>query len=116
MKLFLVPTMVFAGSIWKNKSGWFLFVMSLGLSVATENLDCWGPLLIFNPWLAQNQFCTPHHRANETLSCPYNGVCLLDTSHWAWIASKMYHLDTSGVALQRCANGHQRQTTPLITA
>jgi hypothetical protein len=38
MKLFLVPTMVFVGSIWKNKSGWFLFVMSLGLSVATENL------------------------------------------------------------------------------
>jgi hypothetical protein len=41
---------------------------------------------------------------------------VLDTSHWARIASKMYLLDTLGVALQRCANGHQRQTTPLITA
>jgi hypothetical protein len=39
MKLFLVPTVVFVGCIiWKNKSGWFLFVMSLGLSVATESL------------------------------------------------------------------------------
>jgi hypothetical protein len=29
--------MVFVGSIWKGKSdGWFPFVMSLGLSVATE--------------------------------------------------------------------------------
>jgi uncharacterized membrane protein AbrB (regulator of aidB expression) len=33
---FLAHTMVFVGSIWKNKSGWFLFVMTLGLSVATE--------------------------------------------------------------------------------
>jgi hypothetical protein len=31
MKLFLVDTMVFVGFIWKSKSGWFLFVMSLGL-------------------------------------------------------------------------------------
>jgi hypothetical protein len=31
MKLFLAHTMVFVGSIWKSKSGWFLFVMSLGL-------------------------------------------------------------------------------------
>ena len=36
MKLFLAHTMVFVGSIWKNKSGWFLFVMSPELSVATE--------------------------------------------------------------------------------
>jgi hypothetical protein len=35
-KLFLLHTMVFVGSIWKNKSGWFLIVRSLGLSVATE--------------------------------------------------------------------------------
>jgi hypothetical protein len=27
--------MLFVGSIWKNKSGWFLFVMSLGLLMAT---------------------------------------------------------------------------------
>jgi hypothetical protein len=39
--------MVFVGFVWKSKSGWFLFVMSLGLLVATENLDCWGRLLIF---------------------------------------------------------------------
>jgi hypothetical protein len=38
MNLFLAHTMVFVGSIWKNKSGWFLFVMSPGLSVATEVL------------------------------------------------------------------------------
>jgi hypothetical protein len=57
MKFFLAHTMVFdVGCIWKNKSGWFQFVMSLGLSVATENcVDCWGPSLIFNPSLAQNQ-------------------------------------------------------------
>jgi hypothetical protein len=36
MKLFLAHTMVFVGSIWKNKSGWFPIGMSLGLSVATE--------------------------------------------------------------------------------
>jgi hypothetical protein len=37
MKLFLAHTMVFVGSIWKSKSGWFLlFVMSLALSVATD--------------------------------------------------------------------------------
>jgi hypothetical protein len=36
IKLFLAHTMVFVRSIWKNKSGWFLFVMPLGLSVATE--------------------------------------------------------------------------------
>jgi hypothetical protein len=36
MKLFLAHTMVFVGSIWKIKGGWFLFVMPLGLSVATE--------------------------------------------------------------------------------
>jgi purine nucleoside phosphorylase len=35
MKLFLAHTMVFVGSTWKGKSGWFPFVMSLGLSVAT---------------------------------------------------------------------------------
>jgi hypothetical protein len=28
MNLFLAHTMVFVGSIWKNKSGWFLFAMS----------------------------------------------------------------------------------------
>jgi hypothetical protein len=36
MKLLLAHTMVLVGSIWKNKSGWFLFNMPLGLSVATE--------------------------------------------------------------------------------
>jgi hypothetical protein len=37
MKLFLVHTMLFVGSIWKNKeSVWFLFLMSLGLLMATE--------------------------------------------------------------------------------
>jgi hypothetical protein len=36
MKLFLAHAMVFVGSTWKDKSGWFLFIMSLGLSVATD--------------------------------------------------------------------------------
>jgi hypothetical protein len=36
MKLILVHTMLFVGSIWKNKKGWFLFVVSLGLLVAEE--------------------------------------------------------------------------------
>jgi diacylglycerol kinase len=36
MKLFLAHTVVFVGSIWKNKSGWFLIVVFMGLSVATE--------------------------------------------------------------------------------
>jgi hypothetical protein len=50
--------MVFVGSIWKNKSGWFLFVMSMALSVATQVLltaDCQNPSLIFNPSFAENQ-------------------------------------------------------------
>jgi hypothetical protein len=36
MKLFLDHSVMFVGSIWKNESGWFLFVVSLWLSVATE--------------------------------------------------------------------------------
>jgi hypothetical protein len=36
MKLFLVRTMLFVGTTWKNKSGWFLFVMSLWLLVVRE--------------------------------------------------------------------------------
>jgi hypothetical protein len=69
-------TMVFVGSIWKNKSGWFLFVVSPELSVAIEIVltagaqHCWFStqvLLRINPaW---------HHRASETLLCPYDGVC-----------------------------------------
>jgi hypothetical protein len=41
MKLILVHTMLFVGSTWKNKSGWFLFV-SLGLLVVTEILPTAG--------------------------------------------------------------------------
>jgi hypothetical protein len=36
MKLFLVHAMLFIWLVWKNKSGWFLFVMSLWLLVAPE--------------------------------------------------------------------------------
>jgi hypothetical protein len=36
MKLVLAHTVVFVGSIWKNKSGWFLIVVSMGLTVATD--------------------------------------------------------------------------------
>jgi hypothetical protein len=34
--------MVFVGSIWKNKSGWFLFDVSLGLLVVTETVPTAG--------------------------------------------------------------------------
>jgi hypothetical protein len=61
MKLFLAHTMVFVGSIWKSKSGWFLFVMSLGLSVAITQVlltvGCWDPSLIFNPSFDENHPC-----------------------------------------------------------
>jgi hypothetical protein len=57
MKLFLAHTVVFVGSIWKNKSGWFLIVMSLELSVATEIVltAADSPSMILNPSFAQNQ-------------------------------------------------------------
>jgi hypothetical protein len=62
MKLFLAHTMVFVGSIWKSKSGWFLFVMSLGLSVAITQVlltaGCWDPSMIFNSSFAEKP--TPH--------------------------------------------------------
>jgi hypothetical protein len=38
MKLFLVHTMLFVGSIWKKKCGSFLFVMALWLLRATEKI------------------------------------------------------------------------------
>jgi hypothetical protein len=42
-KLYLAYTMLFVGFIWKNKSGWFLFVIFPGLSVATEiMLTAWA--------------------------------------------------------------------------
>jgi hypothetical protein len=60
MKLFLAHTMAFVGSIWKGKSGWFPFVMSLGLSVVTEIvLTAAGSITDFQP-----KFCsksTPHN-------------------------------------------------------
>jgi hypothetical protein len=65
MKLFLVDTMVFVGSIWKSKSGWFLFVMSLMGLYQWPQKCCW-PLrlvmgsnycMISNPSFAENQ---PH--------------------------------------------------------
>jgi hypothetical protein len=58
MKLFLAHTMVFVASIWKNKSGWFLIVVSMGLSVATEIVLTAGVITDFQP-----KFCpksTPH--------------------------------------------------------
>jgi multimeric flavodoxin WrbA len=59
MKLFLAHTMVFVGCIWKNKSGWFQFVMSLGLSVASENvLTAAGSISDFQPKFGSKS--TPH--------------------------------------------------------
>jgi hypothetical protein len=55
MKLFLVHTMVFVGSIWKIKSGWFPIDVPGVVSGHRNCADCWGPSLIFNPSFAQNQ-------------------------------------------------------------
>jgi hypothetical protein len=74
-KLFLVHTMVFVGSIWKNKSGWFLIVRSLGLSVATEIVLTAGAHRWFSTQVLLKINPAWHHRANETLPCPYNGLC-----------------------------------------
>jgi hypothetical protein len=58
MKLFLAHTMVFVGSIWKSKSGWFPFVMYLGLSVATEIVLTAQSITVFQPkFIAQNHPC-----------------------------------------------------------
>jgi hypothetical protein len=71
----LAYTMVFVGSIWKNKSGWFLFVMSPGLSVATEIVLATG----VHPWFSTQVLLkinpVLHHQSNESLPCPYDGVC-----------------------------------------
>jgi hypothetical protein len=81
VKLFLVHTMLLVGSIWKNKSGWFLFVMSLWLLVAPENVLT-QVLLKTNPaW---------HQRANETLPCPYNAVCWIHMEEWKWLIPVCY--------------------------
>jgi hypothetical protein len=60
MKFFLAHTMVFVGCIWKNKNGWFQFVMSLGLSVATENcaMTALGSITDFQPKFGSKS--TPH--------------------------------------------------------
>jgi hypothetical protein len=39
MRLFLVHAMLFVGSIWKNKSGWFLFVTSVTLKIHMYRSD-----------------------------------------------------------------------------
>jgi hypothetical protein len=59
MKLFLVYTMLFVGSIWKNESGWFLFLMSLGLLMATEIVLTAAGFVApnFNPSFAPNHHC-----------------------------------------------------------
>jgi hypothetical protein len=61
MKLFLVYTMLFVGSIWKNKSGWFLLVIP-GAVDGHRNCadsDSWdsSPSLNFNPSFAPNHHC-----------------------------------------------------------
>jgi hypothetical protein len=78
MKLFLVHTMLFVGSIWKNKSGSFLFVMSLWLLVAGRKL-CWqlGSITDFLTQVLLKTNPAWHQRANETLPCPYNAVCCI---------------------------------------
>jgi hypothetical protein len=68
-------TMVFVGSIWKNKSGWFPIGMSLGLSVATEIVLTAGVNHWFSTQVLLKINPARHHRSNETPPCPYNGVC-----------------------------------------
>jgi hypothetical protein len=68
--------MVFVGSIWKNKSGWFLFVVLLFvLLVVTEAVPTVGIHHWFSTQVLLKIRPAWHHRANKTLPCPYNGVC-----------------------------------------
>jgi hypothetical protein len=66
MKLVLVHTMLFVGSTWKNKKGWFLFVVLLGLLMATEivpTAGCWDPSVIFYPSFGTYPSCmTPQNQ------------------------------------------------------
>jgi hypothetical protein len=86
MKLFLVHTMLFVGSICKNKSGWFLFVMSLGLLWWSQKFCCWQLGWIFNPTFAEDQaLMTPKSQWNSSLSIqccllgPYARIKVVDS-------------------------------------
>jgi hypothetical protein len=58
MKLILVHTMLFVSSTWKNTSGWFLFVVSLGLLVVTEIvLTAMGSITDFQPTFGTYPSC-----------------------------------------------------------
>jgi hypothetical protein len=84
--------------MWKSKSGWFLFVMSLGLSVAIELL-LWSIADFFNPWFAQNQPCTtPQSLWNSFLS-RYNVlvipmICFKSTLHHTTEPMKLFLVPT----------------------
>jgi hypothetical protein len=71
----LVHKTVIVGSIWRNKSGWFLFVRSPGLSVATEIVLTDGAHRSFSTQVLLKINAAWHHRAKENLSCPKDGVC-----------------------------------------
>jgi hypothetical protein len=75
MKLFLDHTMVFVGSIWKNKSGWFLFFKSPWLSWATEIVLAAGAHHWFSTQVLLKINTAWHHRTREFLPYPYDGVC-----------------------------------------
>jgi hypothetical protein len=78
MKLFLGHAMLFVGSIWKNKSGWFLFVMSLWLLVAIEHVLTSAGIhhwFLTQVWLKPNPAW--HHRPNETLTLFVHMQCWL---------------------------------------
>jgi hypothetical protein len=74
MKLFLVHTVLFVASTWKNKSGWFLFVMSLWLLVAAEIVLTAGIRHWFLTQVLLKTNPAWHQRPSETLPCPYNAV------------------------------------------
>jgi hypothetical protein len=77
MELFLVHTMVFVGSIWKSKSGWFL--VPGAVSGHRSFADCWvmGSItMISNPSFVQNQpHMTPQVQWKSSLSTQW---CFLD--------------------------------------
>jgi hypothetical protein len=90
MKLFLDHTMMFVGSIWKNESGWFLFVMPLGLSVTTDVVLTAGEHRWFSTQVLLKIRPAWHHRANKTLPRPWNGVFWIHMEEWEWLVPVCY--------------------------
>jgi hypothetical protein len=126
MKLCLLHTMLFVGSIWKNKSGWFLFVMSLWLSVAPEIVLTAG----IHHWYSTPSFAENHPprtpktqwNSSSSIQCclldPYVrikvvGSCLLCSCGCQWPQKLCWQLGSitdfwPQVLLKTNPAGHQR--------